>query len=336
MKMILCVDENSWNKGNSLNFSDEFLQSWQWGEFQRSVGNMPVRYIFEENGRFIAKVQGFEYRVFGIIKFVYFPKISFAQMSVQDKAVFFNFFKKQGYMFARIEPINEVENIAGYEIIKVNNRQPKNTFILHITKIEQELAENMHAKTRYNIGLADKKGVKARVEKNIDVFWSLNMQTVERDKFKSHNKEYYKKMLDMDICHQLVAYIGDAPVASNICISFGGVFTYLHGASSSEYRNLMAPYLLQWESIKLAKSLGNKKYDFGGTAPIYFEKEIKQKNIKAPTCFNNFCWDVTHKWTGITRFKVGFGGEPKNYPDMVEVVFKAGAYKLFTTIKKLI
>ncbi|MDP2684564.1 MAG: peptidoglycan bridge formation glycyltransferase FemA/FemB family protein [bacterium] len=328
----MCIDENNWNVPSSADFGREFMQSWVWGNFQKSVGGKPIRLRLVENDRFIAHIQGFEFTILKLFKFIYFPKISLNYFSNQDKAVFFNYLEKQGYMFTRVESIDEIADIVGYKIVIVNNRQPKNTFILNLLSTEESILESMHSKTRYNIGLAERKGVEVKIEKNIDVFWNLNEETATRDKFKSHGKEYYKKMLELDICYQATAYLNDVPLASNICINYGGVFTYLHGASSNESRNLMAPYLLQWECIKLAKSLGDKKYDFGGVSPVRGQGSVVRGR---ETCSNNFCWDVTHKWTGITKFKVGFGGAPKNYPDAVEIVFKKNFYKLFNTIKKI-
>ncbi|OGH82389.1 MAG: hypothetical protein A2469_03820 [Candidatus Magasanikbacteria bacterium RIFOXYC2_FULL_40_16] len=335
MKIQKCENRQDWDNYLNKQKNAEFLQSWEWGEFQEKAGARVIRLQIEENGVVFWQGQGFEQKLFLGIRFIYLPRFQVSGFRFQVSELF-EYLKKQGYMFARIEPVGAMGDISMFDIVKVNNRQPKNTLVFDITKSEEELKEQMHQKTRYNIGLAERKGVAVKAEKNIDAFWRLNEETKARDKFKSHNKEYYKKMLDMEICHQLTAYNGNVPVASNICINFGGVFTYLHGASGNESRNLMAPYLLQWECIKFAKKIGAREYDFGGTAPLCFEQEIKSLGIKTPTCFNNFCWDVTHKWTGITRFKAGFGGAPKNYPDAVEVVFKKGMYKLFNKFKKIL
>jgi lipid II:glycine glycyltransferase (peptidoglycan interpeptide bridge formation enzyme) len=102
----------------------------------------------------------------------------------------------------------------------------------------------------------------------------------------------------------------------------------LHGASSNEERNLMAPYLLQWEGIKLAKQLGCKYYDFWGISPA-------PRAGEASTCFHNLCWSATHRWTGVTRFKAGFGGSVKEYPQAVDVVLSGWKYGVYRLVRKL-
>lgn len=331
MTVVFCKDKINWNNS----FSKEFLQAWQWGEFQEKVGVRSVRIQMKENNIFFWQAQGFEYKALGIMKFVYLPKISFANLNDKQKIGLFEFLSTHGYMFVRVEAVDKIGEIGDWKMMPINNRQPKNTFVLDTVKSEEEIKNQMHSKTRYNIGLAERAGVVVRAEKDIDVFWRLNEETRQRDRFKSHGKEYYKKMLAMDMNHQLTAYLGDAPIASNIYINFGGVFTYLHGASGNQHRNLMAPYLLQWEGIRLAKRLGARVYDFGGVSQLTRDNEQSPVNRKI-TCFNGFCWEAAHKWTGITRFKVGFGGEPKNYPDAVEVILKPGLYKLFNKLKKIV
>jgi len=265
MQALICKDKNSWNN----DFSKEFIQSWQWGEFQRNTGSCPIRIQMKEKSSVFWQAQGFEYKVMGLIKFIYFPKVSFVGLSEEQKVFFLGFLKKQGYVFTRIEPVDKIGQIGDFKAVKVKNRQPKNTFVLNIDKEEDELLEKMHPKTRYNIRLSERKGTTVKEEKNIDVFWDLNKETSARDKFKSYNKEYYEKMLELDFCYQLTAYIDDVPLVSNICINFADVFTYLHGASSNKNRNLMAPYFLQWECIKFARSQHATEYDFGGIAPVY-------------------------------------------------------------------
>ena len=93
------------------------------------------------------------------------------------------------------------------------------------------------------------KAEKIKLTKINKQIWKLNEETSGRDKFKSHDLDYYDKMLEMESCYQLTAYLGEKAIASNILIFSGDTLTYLHGASGNEHRNLMAPYLLQWESI---------------------------------------------------------------------------------------
>jgi len=102
----------------------------------------------------------------------------------------------------------------------------------------------------------------------------------------------------------------------------GGIFVYLdecgiyyYGASDNEYRNLMAPYLIQWEAIKEAKKRGCKTYDFLGVAP---------ENAK------------NHPWAGVTEFKKKFGGQIIDYPTAKEMVLRPfwyNVYRLYKFIK---
>ncbi|NOQ68083.1 peptidoglycan bridge formation glycyltransferase FemA/FemB family protein [Patescibacteria group bacterium] len=250
--------------------------------------------------------------------------------------------------------------------------QPRDTLILNIAKSEEELLKEMKQKTRYNIRLAGKKGIRImnyelgimnqeEFMKKFESFWDLVEETSRRDKFASHSKDYYWKMLesliDGDIKEaespllrgvdaertgcvestekhtpdpsqegnkELVAnqfprlqaklYLAEYKnkiIAANIVLYFGDMAVYLHGASSNEHRNLMAPYLLQWQQITDAKKAGCKKYDFWG---ITINEEKKS-------------------WQGITKFKKGFGGYEKNYIGAYDLLFSNIGYRIYKSIK---
>jgi len=291
---------------------DEFLQSEAWASFQEKTGKKVLKLASEgeETYGFISKL--------GLgVSYIYLPRVQ----SLPDKM------KDSNFTFLRVESTEELSEANGLEI---QNRQPQTTLVLDLEKNEEELLSGMHAKTRYNIRLAKKKGVEIRQEKNVDIFWQLNKQTTNRDEFRSHGKQYYKSMLEMGMCYQLTAYFENKPIASNIFIIYKNTCTYLHGASGDDHRNLMAPYLLQWQGILLAKENNCKYYDFWGVSPMV--KEIEGKT----TCFNNFCWVVGHKWTGVTRFKTGFGGEIKKYPKAIDIVLQKNKYRLYKFIKKFL
>ena len=192
---------------------------------------------------------------------------------------------------------------------------------MDLTVGEEELLKNMHQKTRYNIRLAEKKEVKIRVgetQEDFEIFWSLCEDTSSRDNFKSHAKQYYQEIFKILVPSgftklYLAEFEGKA-LAANLVYNFGDTSTYVHGASANEYRNLMAPHLLQWRQIQDAKADGYKYYDFWGVAP----DDSKE-----------------HRWAGITRFKKGFGGQGVNYLGVYDLILKGFWYKIYKLAKKL-
>ena len=127
----------------------------------------------------------------------------------------------------------------------------------------------MKPKGRYNIKLAQKKGIVVKVlektDENIEKFYALMTQTTKRDGFSGNNLEYYQHFLqELEESELLGSFYGDVLIASGIFIFHEGVGIYYYGASSSDeaYRNMMAPYLLQWEAITLAIGKGCHIFDF--------------------------------------------------------------------------
>jgi len=315
-------DWDSWLLGQG-NF--EFLQSWEWGEFQKSTGKMVLRVQFVEEGQVKAQVQGFFHPLAREMKFLYIPRL---QVTKKTLDCLMAYLKTQNIVFVRLEPLSEISSFQ--KIYKVPCRQPQNTLLIDMSLPSRDLLEQMHPKTRYNIRLAQKKGVELEEKKDVDLFCALNAETTKRDGFKSHEKEYYKKMLEQDFVHQINAFYEGQPIASVLLIIFGKRCVYLHGASSNENRNVMAPYLLQWAAIQFAQTLECTEYDFWGIAPMV-NTEVDANAI----LFHGYKWQGNHRFAGVTRFKVGFGGEVKNYPEAIEIPLKMWQYQMYRIIKKI-
>jgi len=111
-----------------------------------------------------------------------------------------------------------------------------------------------------------------------------------------------------------IAELGGKIIAANMVVFFGDTVTYVHGASSNQYRNIMAPHVLQWRQIQAAKKEGYKYYDFWGVAPEGQEK---------------------HHWAGITRFKKSFGGKGVSYLGAYDLILDKFWYTLYKVSHKL-
>lgn len=314
MKVSECQDKKAWDTWLFNAQQSEFLQSWGWGEFQELVGRTAVRLQVEEGETIIGQVQGFIHQLPFGIRYLYLPR---AVIGPWFGEVVQYVAEKYQVMAVRVEPETRYEytnNIPMIRMQRVRERQPRHTLVIDLNQSEEELLRALHQKTRYNIHLAERKGVEVREGKDADVFWKLNKETCVRDHFKSHGKKYYETMLRFPWCHQLTAWYQNVPIVSNLYISFNGICTYLHGASSSQFRNVMAPYAIQWRGMQMARQFGCHTYDLWGVAPSD---------------------DENHAWVGITRFKKGFGGTLKTYPEAFDVTTKPLLYKLYTVAKRI-
>ena len=159
--------------------------------------------------------------------------------------------------------------------------QVPDTVILDIEKPEEEILAGMKPKWRYNIKLAEKKGIEVSEEgeEALDAFYALYLETAKRDGIAIHPLSYYRTLFEMGESAQgnaretkpklsvwLARHEGK-PIASIITLFFGKRATYLYGASSGEKRNLMPAYALQWRAIQAARAEGCADYDFFGIPP---------------------------------------------------------------------
>jgi lipid II:glycine glycyltransferase (peptidoglycan interpeptide bridge formation enzyme) len=193
---------------------------------------------------------------------------------------FIDFCKKENCLFIQIETINYKDST----LIPFLNGVPKGggiiswyykkfitpyTAVIDLKKSEEEILSDMKPKGRYNIKLAAKKWVEVSIvdktDENINAYYNLMLETTSRDKFSWNTLLYYKNFLNLLGDSKLLLSKKDGVIIAGGIFIFDKEFSiYYYWASTSkkEYRNLMAPYLLQWEAIKYAKKIGSKIYDF--------------------------------------------------------------------------
>lgn len=290
-----------------------FLQSPEWEQFQNSVG----RKTWRSQGVLI--LQHHLYRFFN---YLYCPHPSFNSI---DQEKFFQEIRalaqKEKSIYIKIDLLKDLR-FTNYDlrVKEVLSLQPQKTTILDLQKSEEELLRAMREKTRYNIRLAERKDVRitkqeSKSKEAFEVFWRLLAETAEREGFSLHEKIYYKKLLEIktdSFSNELFFAEFQGKVMAAALVNFyrtSGTVTYLHGCSSREYREVMAPHLLHWRVIQEAKKRNFSSYDFWG---------IDEK-----------------KWPGLTRFKTGFGGTTVVRPEAVDVVYRSFWYTIYKIAKKL-
>lgn len=178
------------------------------------------------------------------------------------------------------------------------NILPANTIVLDLTQKESDLLQRMKPKTRYNIKLALRKGVEVRSMgiEGLKIWYNLYHETALRNGLFINDYLYFETMFaskmegeDNEVKVQLlVAYYDGIPLSAMFLVLSSYRATYLYGASSSQMRNVMSTYALQWKAIQIAKANNCFEYDMFGIAP-------------SP--------NPSHPMYGLYKFKQGFGGE---------------------------
>ncbi|MFH0852248.1 MAG: peptidoglycan bridge formation glycyltransferase FemA/FemB family protein [bacterium] len=344
------IRKRDWNRF-VMEQNGSFLQSYEWGEFQRLLGR-EVFFLRDINWQaLIVKYQmplgkNYLYCPHGPVLAANIKICGFLEQ-LQDLA------KKEKSVFLRVEPLTNPSGIVRGKLanctkedlselcfVKSKDIQPHKTLVLDLNLSEGELLAEMHEKTRYNIGLARRRGVTVKTAKyngeDFNNFWDLLNQTARRQKIRLFGEEYYRKQLEIgnnaphpplnlrgggntsaipslilregegELNFQDLLFIAefqDKPIAANMVNIFGGRATYLHGGLDNEYRSLMSPHLLQWEQIKYTKNIGCKIYDFWG------------------------CDE--QKWPGVSRFKRGFGGREIEWCGTHDYIFDKFWYKIY-------
>lgn len=289
-----------------------FHQSPDWERFQRALGRTTQRV----DGWLLIEGKT------PLGRYWYSPR---PRATAQTLAAFVGFAQRDRAAFVRVDPAAPVPTDQ-FSVRPTLHTQPRDSLILAgLDRPEEALLAGFHEKTRYNIRLAKKRGVVVEESADISAFLELSRGTADRQAFRYHEGKYYRTMLETlqegEVrASLLIAKAEGRVVAANVLLWTPDTAYYLHGASSYADRKLMAPHLLQWEGIRRAKAAGLKRYDFWGIAPLTADRTLVNPN---------------HTWAGITRFKLGFGGEVVRYPDSFDVVLQPAAYALYTMGRRL-
>ncbi|MGQ9466767.1 MAG: lipid II:glycine glycyltransferase FemX [Anaerolineae bacterium] len=180
--------------------------------------------------------------------------------------------------------------------------QPRRTLVVDIGRSEADILAAMKPKTRYNIRLAQRKGVTVGegTESDFPAFHRLMAETAARDRFGVHAPAYYEQAYRLFVprgwARLLMARVEGNPVAALMVFALGQRAWYFYGASSDAHREKMPTYRLQWEAMRWARSRGCAEYDLWGV-PDEDEGRLEAEFTRR----QDGLW-------GVYRFKRGFGG----------------------------
>jgi lipid II:glycine glycyltransferase (peptidoglycan interpeptide bridge formation enzyme) len=299
------------------------LQSWEWGEFKSRYGWSARRWVRNDADRPVAAAQILR-RTLRLpashlslpTSLLYVPKgplLHWDDESLRARVLddLQSLARRERAVFIKIDPDVPTPSLQttkgdGEGIITDLQRQGwvfsrdqiqfRNTVTLDLRRSEAEILAAMKQKTRYNVRLAEKKGVRVRSSPgspaDLDMLYRLYAETSVRDGFVIRSADYYRdawgSFIEAGLAQPFIAEVEGEPVSALILFKFARTAWYMYGMSREAHREKMPNHLLQWEAMRWAKANGCETYDFWG----------------APDEFN----ESDPMW-GVWKFKEGFGGQ---------------------------
>src|SRR5579859_4531094 len=341
VQLIPTPMDTAWDRFVAADAAGHLLQSWAWGAFKAGQGWQPARLgVRRPDGALVAAAQVLFRRPVPHtpVAVAYVPRGPVASLAGLHALC-----RRRGAIFLKIEPnvpagapVARALAAAGFQ--PARRVQPSRTLLLDLQpdQPEETLLAAMKPKTRYNIRLAQRRGVTVRPAAgaaDLQQFYDLLVTTGQRDAFAVHSLDYYRAALDRfaagaapdaarPVATLLLAEHPDgagAPLAGLLAFAFGAEAIYMYGASADRGREHMPAYLLQWAAMGWARARGCRRYDFWGI-PDHPEAE-------APAAGENP--NVRQGLWGVYRFKQGFGGVERDYAGAWDFVYRPLAYRLY-------
>lgn len=316
------TSEKVWEDFLSQHSEANFLQSWYWGEFHKALGHTIKRSgFFKEDKLAGVMLSAVENAKRG--KYLTVPGGPI--LDWKDKSLV-NLFvstikeiaKAESCAFVRVRPQLKSDDFSKNLFKKLGfvnapmHLHAELTSQLDITLPEEQLLANMRKATRYEIKKALSTNIKIETEndeKTIRKFYDLQLETAKRQKFVpfpyNFLSQQFKIFLEKNMALLYSAKLDSKLLAQAFIIFYGTEAAYHYGASTQDGRKYPGAYLIQWEAIKEAKRRGLKRYNFWGVAP---------EN------------DKDHRFSGLSLFKRGFGGEDFEYLHAQDLIISYPKY----------
>ncbi len=332
------------------------LQTCFWATLKEEVNFAPVFIALEENGALVAGAQILFRNLLPGLPLAYVPrgpvvdpndrqafKALIDAMSVAARA--------RNAFALKIEP-NWMQPISvaplfqaaeGYDVRVGEYVQPNDTVHIDLTRDLDSILAGMKPKWRYNIRLAERKGVRVRqgTVDDVPVFQRIMETTRARDHFDIHTLDYHRAMFELlrENGALFIAEYEGEPLATVFASAFGPEAIYWYGGTVNEHRELMPMYAAQWAAIRWAKARGCIRYDLWGISERNdhtngnghangsgHTNDNDQDGATAGSSPFIFGWSLPE---GILRFKKGFGGSIVHYVGAYDIVLSPSRYALY-------
>jgi len=350
----ITTQPQAWNETIAGLPEAHVLQTWEWGQVKAGFGWKPLPQVWrDETGKVEAAALALRRSIpvpglSSAMSVIYIPKgplcdwgdAPLRRQVLDDVA---GLARRHGAIFIKIDPDvclgtgipgqpEAEEYQVGRDMISDlqasgwhfsgEQVQFRNTVIIDLNKSPELLLANMKQKTRYNIHLAERKGIKVRAGRSDDLklLYQMYAETSNRDGFVIRDEEYYQAVwstfMQSGSAEPLVAEVDGEVVAAVIIFRFAEKAWYLYGMSRQAHRDKMPNYLLQWEAICKAKAVGCRVYDLWGAPDVFDESDSM--------------------W-GVYRFKDGLGGSVVRHIGAWDLPVRPVLYRIYTqTLPRLL
>ena len=284
------------------------LQTRAWGQFKARWGWDPVPLVGQAAGRQVAVLM-LRRRIGGLGTLWYSPK----GPGVRGTGALIELLRDRGALrggfLAKLEPEILRSECDLAELGRAAITKPAQdiqihsaTVVVDLTPSEDSLLASFRSKTRYNIGLAARRGVQVRpvaiTPESADAMYRLMVLTGRRAGFplrsRAYFEDYWTAQAEAGQGWLYFAHRGNEVLAGAFVTTLGRRAWYKDGGSSQRHRELMAPHLLQWEIMRDLRARGIRSYDLVA--------------VPRPDQLNE-----SHPMYGLWRFKSGFHDQITEY-----------------------
>lgn len=284
-----------------------FLQSNEWAKFKERFG---WKHIQLGQLSILERVVALGKRV------AYAPEVLWEDFDAEQFQAYGAELGKRGGVFAKVEFLDAPQQLPAYLRPSKSAIQPMYRAWVDLTKPLDAIFNQMSEKTRYNIRLAQKKGVVVEEEEELgDETYALFAGASKRAKITTRLQTYLQALVNLGSGHLFVARYQNKPAAAAIVIFYERWALYLYGGSNYALREAMAPHVLHARVIAIVKARGATVYDLGG--------------MPSPDA------SPTHSWAGLGRFKASFGGRPVELGGSYDMVLAPLWYKIYNVADRL-
>ncbi len=311
---------------------DHPLQAWEWGEFREKTGVKVVR----RDGLQVT-IHQIPHTKWSV---GYCPKSKI--LRERDAKTLKEIATEHNCIFIKCEPKVETQDsrremldFKNWRFVEGRPLFTKYNFVIDLSPTLEQLMTSFKQKTRYNIRVAEKKGVSVTIDNSQEAFnkyLELTEETTKRQGFYAHGRKYHQLMWEMlgdtrrEIldssedqdkltAHLLVAKFEGKIITTWVLFKFKDTLYYPYGASTRENREVMANNLVMWEAIKLGKEWGCQYLDMWGALGPEPDK--------------------SDPWYGFHTFKAGYGARHVEYIGTWDYVAKPGLYRLYRAVDTL-